>query len=144
MNSNTDAVKTDRVRFYWCSCLFHIVFYVTISISFDEALAFVRRLYIIHWDRVTHICVNKQGHHWFRLLVVVWPAPSHYLNQCWNIVDWTIGNKFQWNFIRNDKLLFMKTHLQTSSGKWRPFRLGFNELNTKMSYHQVSQESWGL
>ena len=26
---------------------------------------------------------------------------SHYLNQCWDIVNWTIRNKFQWNFIRN-------------------------------------------
>ena len=26
--------------------------------------------------------------------------PSHYLNQCWNIIDWTIKNKLQWNFNR--------------------------------------------
>ena len=24
-------------------------------------------------------------------------APSHHLNQCWLIVTWTLGNKFQWN-----------------------------------------------
>ena len=28
-------------------------------------------------------------------------APSHYLNQCWNIVNWTLGNKLQWNLNRN-------------------------------------------
>ena len=28
-------------------------------------------------------------------------APSHYLNQFWNIVNWTLGNKFQWNFRQN-------------------------------------------
>ena len=22
--------------------------------------------------------------------------PSHYLNQCWNIINWTLGNKLQW------------------------------------------------
>ena len=27
--------------------------------------------------------------------------PSHYLNQCWNIVNWTPGNKLQWNLNRN-------------------------------------------
>ena len=27
--------------------------------------------------------------------------PSHYLNQCWNIVNRTLGNKLQWNFNRN-------------------------------------------
>ena len=56
---------------------------------------------LTHWGRVTHICVNKVGHHWFRLWLVTWPAPSHYLNQRWNIVDYTIGNKLQWNINRN-------------------------------------------
>ena len=28
-------------------------------------------------------------------------APSHYLNQCWIIVHWNLGNKLRWNFNRN-------------------------------------------
>ena len=28
-------------------------------------------------------------------------APSHYLNQCWVIVDWTLRNKLLWNFNQN-------------------------------------------
>ena len=28
-------------------------------------------------------------------------APSHYLNQWWNIVNWTLGNMLQWNVNRN-------------------------------------------
>ena len=28
-------------------------------------------------------------------------SPSHYLNQCWNIVNWALGNKLQWNLNRN-------------------------------------------
>ena len=28
-------------------------------------------------------------------------APSHYLNQCWNIFDWTLRNKIQWNPSQN-------------------------------------------
>ena len=31
-------------------------------------------------------------------------APSHYLNQCWLIVNWTLRNNIQWNFNRNTKL----------------------------------------
>ena len=27
--------------------------------------------------------------------------PSHYLDQCWNIVNWTPKNKLQWNFNQN-------------------------------------------
>ena len=26
---------------------------------------------------------------------------SHYSNQCWHIVNWTLGNKLQWNLNRN-------------------------------------------
>ena len=44
---------------------------------------------LTHWGRVTHICVNNLDHHW----LVAYLAPSHYLNQCWN--------KLQWNFYRN-------------------------------------------
>ena len=25
--------------------------------------------------------------------------PSHYLNKSWIIVNWTLGNKFQWNYV---------------------------------------------
>ena len=28
-------------------------------------------------------------------------APSHYMRQCWNIVDWTLRNKLHWNFNRS-------------------------------------------
>ena len=28
----------------------------------------------------------------------------HYLNQCWVIVNWTLWDKFQWNFNQNAKL----------------------------------------
>ena len=47
---------------------------------------------------MTHICVNK--------LTIIgsdndWPAPSHYLNQCCNIVNWNLRNKLQWNLNRN-------------------------------------------
>ena len=33
--------------------------------------------------RVTHVCVSKLGCKWFS-------APSHYLNQCWLIVNWAL------------------------------------------------------
>ena len=34
---------------------------------------------------------------WERFCVLIkwcWSASSHYLNQCWNIVNWTLKNKF--------------------------------------------------
>ena len=53
---------------------------------------------LIHWGPMTHICV------FFALSV-----PNHYLNQCWNIVIWTLG-KFQsnWNiFIQENSFEYV-------------------------------------
>ena len=50
---------------------------------------------------MTHISVTNLGHHWFRSWLLAWQAPSHDLNQYWNIVNWTICNKLQWNLYRN-------------------------------------------
>ena len=44
---------------------------------------------LTHGGRVTHICVSK----------LTWSAPNHYLNQCWNIINWNLRNKLQWNFL---------------------------------------------
>ena len=38
-------------------------------------------------------------------------APSHYLNQCWNIVNWTLRNKHHWNFNRNSNI-FIKENAE--------------------------------
>ena len=52
------------------------------------------------------------NHHWFRLWLVVWTAPSHYLKQSWIIVNWTLMNKRQWNFNRNSNILIHKNALE--------------------------------
>ena len=39
-------------------------------------------------------------------------APSHYLNQCWNIVNWTLRNKLQWNFNRNSNIFIRENALE--------------------------------
>ena len=56
---------------------------------------------LILWCRVTHICVSILAHHWFRKWLVARSVPSDYQNQCWNIVNWTFGNKLQRHFNRN-------------------------------------------
>ena len=53
--------------------------------------------YLTHCRRVTHICVSKltiigSYNQW----LATWPAPSHYLNPCCSIVNWTFRNKLQW------------------------------------------------
>ena len=62
---------------------------------------------------MTHICVSKLCHHWFRLWLVAWPAPSHYLNQCWNIVNWTLRNKLQWNLNRNSNIFIEENDFES-------------------------------
>ena len=56
---------------------------------------------LTHFPIARHICVGELGQHWFRLWLAACSAPSHYLKQCWLIVNWTIGNTLQrhsnWN-----------------------------------------------
>ena len=54
--------------------------------------------------------------------------PSHYLKQWLNIVNWTIGNKLQWNLSRKLYFFIQKMHLKMSSGNWRPFCRGLGVL----------------
>ena len=53
------------------------------------------------------------------------------LNQCWVIVNWTLGNKLQWNFIQIQNFSFTKIHLKILSEKWRTFRQGWGWVNTQ-------------
>ena len=84
--------------------------------------------YLTHLPLVPHIFVSEWGQHWFRYWLAIYSTPSHYLNQCWVIVNWTLKNKLQWNFNKNTKLSFTKMHLKLSSAKWRPSCPGGDEL----------------
>ena len=41
-------------------------------------------------------------------------APSHYLNQCWNIVNWTFRKKRQWNSNRNSYIFIQEIAFQNA------------------------------
>ena len=41
---------------------------------------------------------------WIGSALIKIMAPSHYLNQCWDIVNWTLRNKVQWNFNQNTNI----------------------------------------
>ena len=40
--------------------------------------------------------------------LVAWPALSHYLNQCWNIVNWTPVHEIQWNLNPNSNIFIQE------------------------------------
>ena len=83
---------------------------------------------------VAHICRSESHQHWFRYWLAPYSATSHYLNQYWFIVNWTLRNKHQCNLNKNTKLLFTKMHLKISSAKYRPFCPGGDELNVSIIY----------
>ena len=56
---------------------------------------------LINWGRVTHICVGNPT-------IIGWSAPSHYLNRCWNIVNWTPKNRFQWNLNQKSQIFIQE------------------------------------
>ena len=45
------------------------------------------------------------------------PAPSHYLNQCWNVVNWTIGNKLQLNLRRKSYIFIQENAFENAVWK---------------------------
>ena len=89
-------------------------------------------------------------HHWFRQWLVAWSAPSHYLKQCWDIVNRTLRKKLQWNFKRNTYIFFQGNPFENVARKWRLFCLSLNTLThcphmatnimPKMGLHK----SWNL
>ena len=60
--------------------------------------------------------------------LVAWTAPSHYLNQCWNIVNWTLGNKLRENFNRNSNIFIQENAFENVVCEMASICLGLNEL----------------
>ena len=45
---------------------------------------------------------------WVNVILFGDQAPSHYLNQRWNFVNWTLRNKLQWNFKWNSNIFIQE------------------------------------
>ena len=87
---------------------------------------------LIHWGRVTHICVSKlniidsdNGFSPGRCQVIVW-------TNAWMVLIGTLGINFGQILIEIDTSSFEKIHLKMPSAKRRPLCLGLNVL-TKTS-----------
>ena len=100
--------------------------------------------YLTHWGQETHICISK-------ISIIgsdngLLPGPLHYLNQCWDIDNFTPRNKLWYNI--NRKLIhfysFKKMHLKMSSGKWRPSCLSLNVLNHIRIHCFLSFPEWSI
>ena len=53
-------------------------------------------------------------------ILIHWSVPSHYLNQCCRIVNYTIRNIFQWNFLLNSKVSIHENALENVVCKMGP------------------------
>ena len=85
---------------------------------------------LTHWGRVTHICVNK-------LTIIASDnglSPGRRQAIIWNndgiLLIWPLATNFSEILVAIHSFSFKKMHLKMSSGKWRPFCLGLNVLNT--------------
>ena len=63
---------------------------------------------------VPNICTSVLGQHCFRQWLVACSVPSHYLNQCWFVVNWMFRNNFQWKFIRNPYIFIKKNECENT------------------------------
>ena len=74
--------------------------HMTFSLMKSNRWSIYMHILLTHWGWMTHICVSKLttiGSDYDCGLT----APNYYLNQWWNMVNWTLRNKLQWNFNRN-------------------------------------------
>ena len=71
---------------------------------------------------------RQSNHHWFRKWLIAWSAPSHFLNQCWLLINRTQGTIFSEIVIESRTFSFKKMRLKLSSAKLLPFCLDLNVL----------------
>ena len=90
--------------------------------------------YLIHWGRVTHICVSK--------LATIGTdnglSPGRHQAIIWTNVGLLsigpLGTNFSEILIKIQKFSFMKVLLKIPSAKWWPLCPGGDELNTPIAY----------
>ena len=95
---------------------------------------------LIHWGRVTHICVAY-------LTIIVSDnclSPSRRQAIIWTnagiLLIKPLGTNFSEILIEIHSFSFTKMHLKMSSGKWRPFCLSLNVL--KENFAQIHLPNW--
>ena len=106
---------------------------MTIFIQENEFQNIVFKLAAIlpHSNMLTHLpqCRIYSLTNWLITASSNGSPPSHYLNQCWCIVNYTLRNKFQWNFNRNSNIIIQeKVFEKCCLPKWWPLCPGGDEL----------------
>ena len=122
------------------TCMFYQIFVICWSWFFNVYIPttwtvmkksieiFAMGMILIHWSRVTHICVNNRNiigsdNDWS-------PGrrPALISTNAWIFLIWTPTTNFSEILIESHTSSFKKVHFKISSGKWRPFCPGLNVL----------------
>ena len=112
---------------YWRKrCTMHLSFYFSFVHQLYFSLFLIVFTHLIHWGRVTHICVSNQtitgpdnGLSPGRRQAIIWTNAGILL-----VIP--LGTNFSEILIEIHTFSFTKMHLKMSSGKWQPFCLGLN------------------
>ena len=88
--------------------------------------------WLTHCGLMTTYGVPELGHHWLRSRAVSYSTPSHYLNQCWLIINWILRNNWKSNLNQNE-LVFCQENA---------FENGISKISTICSSHIVLTH-WG-
>ena len=83
---------------------------------------------LTHLPLVPYICVMESGQYWIRWWLGAYSEPCHYLNQYRVVVNWTLRKNFSEILIKIQNFSFMEMHMKISSGEWRPYCPGRDEL----------------
>ena len=104
------SVNVDVSRKNWCHPGGHCWYHYPGALHLSKEIRLIHR-YKFTFSPLTHfpitpslvpfICVSELGQHWVGKWLVAYSAPSHHLNQCRVIVNWTVSNELQRNVNRN-------------------------------------------
>ena len=67
---------------------------------------------VTHLPLALHVSVGESNQHWFKWWLVAYSSPTHYLEQCWVLVNWTIRNELPGVLIKMQYASFTKMHLK--------------------------------
>ena len=94
---------------------------------------------LTHLHVVPHICIRELGQHWSRKWLVACWAPSHYPNQCWLIVNYSL----QWNSNQNTKVFIHKNAFQYVVSKMVAILFRQRDIITSQSIGCACQFNFG-
>ena len=93
---------------------------------------------LIYFPLVPHISIDKLGQYCFRKWLGTYSVPSYYLNL---IVNWTLRNKFQWNFNQNSNIFIQENVFENVEGDelWSgPFSIHYHPMREDVIYVATS------